>query len=113
VPIAEAHKSHGSYHWTFERALSVALVPLVVTPFVTGSSTPVLDALIGTTVIIHSHIGFDAMITDYIPKRRYPKTYLVFSWGLRAATLVVLIGIYEYQVNEVGIVEGIKRVWKA
>src|SRR5271154_3225519 len=64
VKIPEAHKSHGSYHWTFERALSVALVPLIVTPFVTGSSTPVLDALIGTSVVVHSHIGFDAVITD-------------------------------------------------
>ena len=52
--------------------------------------------------MIHSHIGFDAMVTDYIPKRHYPKTYNVFKWGLRAATLVVLVGIYEFQVNEVG-----------
>ena len=102
VKVPEPHKSHGSYHWTFERALSVALVPLIVTPFVTGSSTPVLDALIGSAVIIHSHIGFDAMITDYIPKRRFPKSYLLFTWGLRAATAVVLIGIYEFQVNDVG-----------
>jgi succinate dehydrogenase (ubiquinone) membrane anchor subunit len=102
VKVPEPHKAHGSYHWTFERALSVALIPLVVTPFVTGSSAPVLDALIGTSVVLHSHIGFDAMITDYIPRRHYPNTYTVFTWGLRAATIVVLIGIYEFQVNDVG-----------
>ena len=102
VPIAPPHKSHGSYHWTFERAVSVALIPLIVTPFVTGSPTHVLDALIASTVIIHSHIGFDAMVTDYIPPRRYPKTFVVFTWGLRAATVLVLIGFYEFQVNEVG-----------
>ena len=102
VKVPEPHKSHGSYHWTFERALSVALIPLIVTPFVTGSSTPVLDALIGSSVVLHSHIGFDAMITDYIPKRHYPKSYALFTWGLRAATVVVLIGVYEFQVNEVG-----------
>ena len=82
--------------------MSVALIPLIVTPFVTGTSTPVLDALIGTSVVIHSHIGFDSMITDYIPQRKYPKSYQVFTWGLRAATVVVLVGIYEFQVNEVG-----------
>jgi succinate dehydrogenase (ubiquinone) membrane anchor subunit len=80
----------------------VAIVPLIVAPFVTGTSTPVLDALIGSSIVIHSHIGFDSMITDYIPKRTYPKSYQVFTWGLRAATAVVLIGIYEFQVNEVG-----------
>jgi succinate dehydrogenase (ubiquinone) membrane anchor subunit len=104
VKIPEAHKSHGSYHWTFERALSVALIPLIVTPFVTGTSTPVLDALIGTSVVLHSHIGFDAVITDYIPIRHFPKSHVVFTWGLRAATVVVLIGIYEFQVNEIGII---------
>lgn len=104
VPVPEPHKAHGSYHWTFERALSVALIPLIVTPFVTGTSTPVLDALIGTSVVLHSHIGFDAMITDYIPKRHYPKSRTVFTWGLRAATIVVLIGVYEFEVNEVGMI---------
>jgi succinate dehydrogenase (ubiquinone) membrane anchor subunit len=78
------------------------LIPLIVTPFVTGSSTPTLDALIGSTVILHSHVGFDAMITDYIPKRHYPRTYVVFTWGLRVATALVLIGIYEFQINDVG-----------
>jgi len=102
VPIHPPSKAHGSYHWTFERVLSVALIPLVVTPFVTGSSSPILDALLGSTIVIHSHIGFDAMITDYIPTRTYPKTNTFFMWGLRLATGVVLIGIYEFQVNEVG-----------
>ena len=110
VPIPEPHKSHGSYHWVFERALSVALIPLIVTPFVTGSSFPALDALLGATVVLHSHIGFDAMITDYIPKRHYPKTYTLFHWGLRAATVVVLIGVYEFQVNEVGIPPALFRL---
>ena len=44
------------------------------------------------------------MVTDYIPKGHYPKSYLVFRWGLRAATIVVLIGIYEFQVNDVGMI---------
>ena len=52
--------------------------------------------------MLHSHIGFDAMVTDYIPKRHYPKTYVVFHWGLRLATVVVLVGLYEFQVNDVG-----------
>jgi len=42
------------------------------------------------------------MVTDYIPKRHYPKTYVVFHWGLRLATVVVLVGLYEFQVNDVG-----------
>jgi succinate dehydrogenase (ubiquinone) membrane anchor subunit len=104
VRLPEPHKAHGSYHWTFERALSLALIPLIVTPFVTGTGTPVLDALIGSSVVLHSHIGFDAIVTDYVPKRSYPKSAVAFKWGLRAATVAVLLGIYEFQINEVGMV---------
>jgi len=43
------------------------------------------------------------MIIDYIPKRRYPKSREACQWLLRAATVAVLVGIYEFQVNEVGI----------
>ena len=49
---------HGSYHWTFERLLSVGLVPLTITPFATGSLSPALDALFIFTLLIHSHMGF-------------------------------------------------------
>jgi hypothetical protein len=52
--------------------------------------------------VLHSHIGFDAMITDYIPKKSYPKTEVTFRWGLRTATVAVLLGIYEFETNEVG-----------
>ena len=51
-------KSHGSYHWSFERLLSAGLVPLTAAAFVTsGSSAPLLDGLLGVGLIVHSHIG--------------------------------------------------------
>jgi succinate dehydrogenase (ubiquinone) membrane anchor subunit len=51
-------RSHGSYHWTFERLLSAGLVPLTAAAFVTsGSPTPLLDGLLGISLIVHSHIG--------------------------------------------------------
>ena len=51
-------RSHGSYHWAFERLLSASLVPLTAAAFVTsGSNYPVLDGLFGVGLIMHSHIG--------------------------------------------------------
>ena len=51
-------KSHGSYHWAFERLLSASLVPLTAAAFVTsGSQYPVLDGLLGVSLVMHSHIG--------------------------------------------------------
>ncbi len=42
-----------------------------------------------------------------------PKTRALFHWGLRAATLMVGVGLYEFETNDVGLTEAIKRVWTA
>lgn len=34
-------------------------------------------------------------------------------WGLRLATVLVGIGFYEFETNDVGLTEGVKRIWKA
>lgn len=105
--------THGSYHWTFERIIAVTLVPLTVAPFAAGSLHPVLDAALAATILIHSHVGFQSVIIDYIPQKRLRRTRSAFWWGLRAATLTVAVGIYEFETNDVGLAEGIKRIWKA
>jgi len=74
---------------------------------------PMMDALLCGTILIHSHIGFEAMITDYIPRKRLPKTRQVFNWGLKAATVLVGVGLYEFETNDVGVTEAIKRIWTA
>lgn len=51
-------KSHGSYHWAFERLLSAGLVPLTAAAFVTsGSNYPIVDGLLGISLVMHSHMG--------------------------------------------------------
>ncbi|KAG5438916.1 hypothetical protein PCANB_002246 [Pneumocystis canis] len=104
---------HGSYHWTFERLVSVSLVPLVMAPFVGSSTNPILDAILSLALVVHSHIGFDTCITDYFPKREYKFLSGFMKWTLRGMTSLVLFGLYEFETNDVGITEGIKRVWKA
>lgn len=51
-------KTHGSYHWAFERLLSASLLPMTAAAFATsGSAYPVLDGLLGISLVMHSHIG--------------------------------------------------------
>ncbi|KAG0349741.1 membrane anchor subunit of succinate dehydrogenase, Sdh4, partial [Gamsiella multidivaricata] len=63
--IPAPNQMHGSYHWDFERLLSVALVPLFAASAISGAH-PITDGLLGVVVPIHAHIGFDAMVTDYL-----------------------------------------------
>lgn len=58
APVPHPSPIHGSYHWTFERLLSIGLVPLTIAPFASGSLNPTLDAVLVFTLIIHSHMGF-------------------------------------------------------
>lgn len=113
APLPPPSPTHGSYHWTFERLVSAALIPLTIAPFAGGSLNPLLDSVLCATLVIHSHIGFQALIIDYLPARRVPKTRALFKWGLRAATLAVAAGLYEFETNDVGLTEAIKRIWKA
>ena len=57
-------KTHGSYHWAFERLLSAALLPMTAAAFATsGTAYPVLDGLLGISLVMHSHIGVGNVTT--------------------------------------------------
>jgi succinate dehydrogenase (ubiquinone) membrane anchor subunit len=111
--VPPANPSHGSYHWTFERLVSAGLIPLTIAPFAAGSLNPTTDAILCGAILIHSHIGFESIVIDYIPTHRLPKTRVVFWWGLRLATVLVGVGLYEFETNDVGVTEAIKRIWTA
>ncbi|KAF9899656.1 membrane anchor subunit of succinate dehydrogenase, Sdh4 [Lobosporangium transversale] len=111
--IPPPNSVHGSKHWDFERLLSASLVPLFAVSAINGAH-PITDGLLGVVVPIHSHIGFDAMITDYL----HPGKVGVFankaiSWTLRGATLLVLVGCYQFNASDVGLTELVKRAWTA
>ncbi|KAJ5332686.1 hypothetical protein N7541_002494 [Penicillium brevicompactum] len=113
APVPETHPSHGSYHWSFERLVSVGLVPLTIAPFAAGSLNPVMDAVLCSLIVAHSHIGFQAAIVDYFPPSRVPKFRSLCNWLLRAFTLTTAVGLYEFETNDVGITEALRRLWTA
>ncbi|KIP07430.1 hypothetical protein PHLGIDRAFT_105644 [Phlebiopsis gigantea 11061_1 CR5-6] len=105
---------HGSYHWAFERLLSAALVPMTAATFVTsGTNYPLLDGILGISLIVHSHIGFDCVLADYLHKRKFPVLGPASSWALRAATVGALVGVYQFNTNDIGLTELIAKVWTA
>lgn len=72
-----------------------------------------MDALLCGTVLLHSHIGFQAVVIDYVPKYRFPGLHKAVMWLLNLATVTVGIGLYEFETNDVGVTEAVKRMWKA
>ncbi|RDX54616.1 mitochondrial inner membrane protein [Lentinus brumalis] len=114
TPFPPPSKSHGSYHWAFERLLSAGLVPLTVASFVTsGTNYPIIDGLLGVSLVMHSHIGFDSIVVDYLHPRKFPVLGRIVTWTLRATTVGVLVGIYQFNTNDIGLTELIAKAWHA
>ncbi|CAH1758831.1 23819_t:CDS:2 [Entrophospora sp. SA101] len=112
VILPTKNKASGSFHWNFERFFSISLVPLTITSVINGAH-PITDLCLGIILPIHCHIGFDTIITDYLPAHRSPKLNKVSTWGLKGATLLVLSGCYMINTLDVGMTEIVKRVWHA
>lgn len=58
-------------------------------------------------------ITYRSIITDYLPKWRVPFSRKLADWGNVLAVFVVGWGFYEFETNDVGLTQGIKRVWTA
>ncbi|KAI0674411.1 mitochondrial inner membrane protein [Trametes maxima] len=114
TPFPTPSKTHGSYHWAFERLLSAGLVPLTVAAAATsGTAYPIIDGLLGVSLVMHSHIGFDSILVDYLHPRKYPILGPFFTWALRATTVGVLVGVYQFNTNDIGLTELIAKTWHA
>lgn len=104
---------HGSYHWTYERILSVGLVPLTVVPFFAGYQSPMLDTAFCLTVLFHSHCGFKSCIIDYIPERVFGFWHRTASRLLSLGTFVAMYGIYVLETTQNGLFDLLAKLWSA
>lgn len=113
VPRKPIEKSHGSYHWSFEKIVVLGLAPLVIAPFAGASLSPVLDATASTLILAHSHLGIESCIVDYIPKRVYGSLHTAAIGALWAGSAVALYGIYELETNDIGLTAAVGKIWNA
>lgn len=119
-----ANKAHGSYHWAFERVLSASLIPVMGAAAVSSGSAyvsfpvplilpppfflliltsqPIVDGILAVSLIIHSHIGFDSIVVDYLHPRKFPVIGPIATWMLRGLTGLAVWGVYEFNTNDVG-----------
>ncbi|EMG46890.1 SDH4 Succinate dehydrogenase [ubiquinone] cytochrome b small subunit [Candida maltosa Xu316] len=105
-------KSEGSLHWTSERVVSIALLPVVLAPFITGAST-LIDSTMSSLLLFHCYAGFQSCIIDYIPKRVYGAYHNYAMYLLTFGTGVAGYGVYQIEKNEGGVSNIIAKIWKA
>lgn len=47
-------------------------------------------------------VQFDSLLVDYVHGRKFPILGPVATWSLRAATVGVLVGVYQFNTNDIG-----------
>ncbi|KAJ3342662.1 membrane anchor subunit of succinate dehydrogenase, Sdh4 [Gonapodya sp. JEL0774] len=113
VPQFPPSPSSGSVHWNLERGLSVVTAGLLVAPLAVGAGNPIVDFSLGVVVPVHIHAGLENIVLDYVPYRKYGHLYTVALWATRAFTGLALYGAYQFNTNDVGVTEFVKRLWHA
>lgn len=101
----------GSNHWIYDRIVTTAMIPLVMTPFVAGVDYPLIDATFSTLLLYHCYAGFMSCIIDYIPKRVYGVWFGAACKLLTLGTCVAMYGIYILETANNGLFELIKSIW--
>jgi len=46
---------------------------------------------------------FDSMVVDYLHSRKFPVIGPIMTWTLRTATVGVLVGVYQFNTNDIGV----------
>jgi len=116
IGAAAPDSLHGSQHWLFERLLSMTSLGLIAGAMVLPDSAPtaatsLLNFALGTVIPLHCHIGFGAVITDYLPRRKFPLVYGAARVMLWVGTSLTLYGLYRFNTEDAGIIEGVKTLW--
>lgn len=104
-------KTAGSHHWSIERVLSIATIPLLTSAIFTSHPSFLVDVALGVVIPLHTHIGFDACITDYLHERKYGVLHMLAKGALYVATALTVYGALLFNFKDVGITTFVKGLW--
>lgn len=110
--LESGNRMHGSYHWIYERVLSGASLATLTYGVLSGPSNT-LDVALAVVLPLHCHIGFQTIVDDYLPKRKFGAVYNVAKGSLLLATGLALYGAYRFNTENIGISEAISELWKS
>ena len=100
----------GSYLWNIERFFSLGSFATIAYAFVLPPTTT-LDTLLGIFVPINCFFVFEAIITDYFPKRKFSITNKSLKTALLICTITSIAAIRKFNTDDVGISKGVRMLW--
>ncbi|XBW34919.1 hypothetical protein QEN19_000483 [Hanseniaspora menglaensis] len=109
----------GGFHWSYEKIISVALIPSTLIPLYSYFAlenlniNPIMDAALSTLILVHATYGFKSCIIDYIPKRKFGYWHILCKRLLQLGGVLSLYGIFIMETENSGLTNLIKKLWRA
>ncbi|KXJ29660.1 succinate dehydrogenase [ubiquinone] cytochrome b small subunit A, mitochondrial [Exaiptasia diaphana] len=103
----EIAPSTASTHWILERGFSIALLALI--PAGIFYPCAAVDWGLAICIPVHNHWGIHAILADYVNKG--PKMPARARGIWLVLTVLQFMGLCYFNINDVGICQGIKMIW--
>eukprot|EP00835_Amoeboradix_gromovi_P000068 NODE_1_length_95616_cov_0.657642.p68 type:complete len:139 gc:universal NODE_1_length_95616_cov_0.657642:40399-39983(-) len=107
---SQSLKAVGSTHWTYERVLSVALLPPIGFALYTGELPAPMNYLTISALVLHCHWGLEQVLVDYLHVRKFGIVGSSALTATRGLSLAVLLGGWYLCAHDLPL-EGIKGFW--
>jgi len=99
------HMMLASTHWKLERIVAISLLGII--PGALMAPGPVMDFLLATSFLVHSHWGLDAVLQDYFAK--------FIPWIQKVGLLVSIVamaGLLHFNYNDIGVSRAVLLLWR-
>ncbi len=100
--------SEGTKNWKAERIGSVLTFGLIGAACYSPSKP--IDIALGIVLPLHCHLGFDSIVTDYVPKRKKPILHGLCMTFLYAGTAATIYGLWELNTKDIGITRAVQNL---
>ena len=103
---------HGSWHWYLERVVAVGNASFLGA-MIFSAPNAIVDFGLTFTLPLHAYLGMGAIITDYLPQRKFPYIFRVVKGSLILATGLTVYGFYKFNTDNIGFSAFVKKLWIA
>ena len=103
------YNGRGVKHWIKERVSSVAVLGILGAAILFPCQP--IDHALGIALPIHCHLGFDSIITDYVPTYKYPYSNTVLTYLLYGLTGTTLFGLYQFNTKDTGLSHSLRNLY--
>lgn len=109
-PIRQSAAGNHVALWQAERLLSIGMLAIVPISLIAPSQAA--DYLVAVSLVMHSHWGLEAIVTDYVRESVFGSVLPKAAHGLLLLfSAVTLAGLMLMAYNDQGLGKSVRKIW--